>query len=101
MAGPTRIKSGDEATFQVEVSFNGEPYALEYIQEVKFIVLDATGQVALSGYGTPVVDGLFEITLSAEDTAKLPTGSNRIEAIVLPTLVAAASFDAHTFVTLP
>lgn len=61
----------------------------------------ATGAVAYSGYAEPVADGLFEIVLTGEDTAQLPVGSNTIEAIVLPTLVASATFDAHTFVTLP
>jgi peptide/nickel transport system substrate-binding protein len=101
MSGPSRVKAGDEVRFEVEISFKGEPYAVEHIQEVKFIVLDATGAVAASGIGTPVADGLFEIVLTGEQTAQLPVGSNRIEAIVLPTLVAAATFDAHTFVTLP
>ena len=86
MSGPSRVKAGDEVRFEVEISFKGEPYAVEHIQEVKFIVLDATGAVAASGIGTPVADGLFEIVLTGEQTAQLPVGSNRIEAIVLPTL---------------
>lgn len=101
MSGPTRVKAGNEIRFEVEITFKGEPYAVEHIQEVKYIVLDATGSVAYSGVGKAVADGLFEIVLTGEETAKLPVGSNRIEAIVLPTLVAAATFDAHTFVTLP
>jgi hypothetical protein len=101
LSGASRVKSGDEIRFEVAISFKGEPYALEFIQEVKYIVLDATGAVAYSGYAEPVADGLFEIVLTGEDTAQLPVGSNTIEAIVLPTLVASATFDAHTFVTLP
>ena len=99
--GGTRVRAGQEIRFEVEISFAGEPYELEFIQEVKYIVLDATGSVAISGYATPVADGLFEIVLTGEQTKDLPIGSITIEAIVLPTLVASATFSAHTFVTLP
>ncbi|NLL43984.1 MAG: ABC transporter substrate-binding protein [Firmicutes bacterium] len=101
VTGPSRVRAGNEVAFEVEVTFEGEPYAMEFIQEVKYIVLDATGAVAASGYATPIADGLFEIVLTAEQTEALPIGSNTVEAIVLPTLVASATFGQHTFVTLP
>ena len=85
----------------IEISFKGEAYALEHIQEVKYIVLNAAGTVAYSGYAKGIADGLFEIVLTGEETAQLPIGSNTIEAIVLPTLVGGATFGSHTFVTLP
>ncbi len=99
--GPSRVRAGAEIVLEVEISFKGEVYPLEFIQEVKYIVLDANGAVAYSGYGTGVADGLFEIRLTGEETAKLPIGSNTLEAIVLPTLVGGATFGGHTFVTLP
>lgn len=101
MSGASRVRAGQEIRFEIDITFEGEPYPLEFIQEVKYIVLDATGSVAYSGHATGIADGLFEIVLTGEETAQLPIGSNTIEAIVLPTLVASATFDAHTFVTLP
>ena len=99
--GPRRVNAGTQASFQVDISFKGEAYRLEDIQEVKYIVLDAAGNVAFSGYGTGYMDGYYEIVLSPEDTAKLPVGTNTLEVIVLPTLVGGATFGSHTFVTLP
>lgn len=99
--GPNRVTAGQQAVFEVDITFNGEAYPVEHIQEVKYIVLDAAGNVAYNGYGSAVADGLFEVVLSAEDTAQLPVGSNTIEVIVLPTLVAGATFGQHTFVTMP
>lgn len=99
--GPGRVSSGSEAVFEVDITFKDELYPLEHIQEVKYIVLDAAGNVAYSGYGSGISDGLFEVVLDAEDTANLPVGSNTLEVIVLPTLVGGATFGAHTFVTLP
>lgn len=101
VTGGTRVRAGSDISFEVEITFDGEPYPVEFIQEVKYIVLDATGSVAYSGYAQPVADGLFEIVLTGEETAQLPVGSNTLEAIVLPTLVASATFGQHTFVTLP
>ena len=68
---------------------------------MKFLVLDAAGNVALSGVGEGVVDGLFQVVLTPEQTASLPVGSNTLDVIVLPTLVGGATFGSHTFVTLP
>ena len=101
VVGSSRVKAGEAVAFRVDITFNGEAYPIEHIQEVKYIVLDANGNVAYSGYGIGIADGHFEIVLTGEETAKLPVGSNTIEAIVLPTLVASATFGAHTFVTLP
>lgn len=99
--GPKRVKSGEQAVFQIDISFKGEAYKMEDIQEVKYLVLDAAGNVAFSGYGSGIFDGWFEVKLTPEETAQLPIGSNTIEVIVLPTLVGGATFGSHTFVTLP
>ncbi|NLM53718.1 MAG: ABC transporter substrate-binding protein [Firmicutes bacterium] len=101
VSGPARVSSGSEAVFEVEITFKGEAYRIEDINEVKFLVLDAAGNVALSGQGEGVVDGLFQIVLTPEQTASLPVGSNTLDVIVLPTLVGGATFGSHTFVTLP
>lgn len=101
VSGPARVSSESSAVFEVEITFKDEPYPVQYIQEVKYIVLDGSGNVVYKGQGTPVADGLFEVVLSPAEIAQLPVGSNTIEVIVLPTLVASATFGSHTFVTLP
>lgn len=101
ISGPVRVTKGADVNFDIEVTFKDEPYALEDINEVKYLVLDNEGRVALSGQGTGVADGQFKITISADDLATLPVGSNTLEAIVLPKLVGGASFEQHVFVTLP
>ena len=100
VSGPARVTSGSEAVFEVEVTFKARLIARGY-HEVKFLVLDAAGNVALSGLGEGVADGLFEIVLTEEQTAALPVGSNTLDVIVLPRLVGGATFGSHTFVTLP
>jgi peptide/nickel transport system substrate-binding protein len=97
--GPARVAPGTEATFDVFVTFQDEPYALEDITEVKYLVFDATGELVHVGAAEAVDDGLWELTLSSELTTALGTGSNLLEVIVVSNLVALPVSDTITFVT--
>ena len=99
--GPTRITIGDEATYDVFIDFDGEPYAIEDISEVKFLVFDASGTMAVVGEAEAIEDGLWQIVMPADVTAELEEGSNRLEVIVVSRLVALPSTDALLFVTAP
>jgi len=101
ISGPARVEQGADVTFDAFVTFKGEPYALDDITEVKYLVMDFAGDVALSGQAVGVKDGEFVVTLTAEDLEQLPVGSNTLEVIVMPNIVGGASFEQHAFVTLP
>jgi hypothetical protein len=68
---------------------------------VKYILYDATGAVVAVGDATPVEDGHYQVTLGADVTSKLPTGSARIEVAVVPIPVAVPSFTSLDFVAVP
>jgi peptide/nickel transport system substrate-binding protein len=95
--GPTRVTIGEDATFEVFVEFAGEPYAVDDILEVKYLVFDATGSLAEVGVATAVEDGLWEVNLT--NTSALAAGSNRLEVVVVSRRVAVPSSDAIEFVT--
>jgi peptide/nickel transport system substrate-binding protein len=97
--GPGRVDIGKEAVYDVFITFNEQPYAMADIDNVKYLVLDATGQVAEVGQAEAVADGQWKITLSAEVTGKLEAGSNQLEVVAVSKLVALPSTDALTFVT--
>ena len=99
--GPANVTIGQEAVYDVFVDFAGEPYPLADIVEVKYLVIDATGNVAHVGEAVGVEDGLFELVLDADVTGNLEAGSNRLEVVVVSELVAVPSTDALTFVTAP
>ena len=99
--GSTRVTIGSEATFDVFVEFQGEPYPIADIKEVKYLLFDANGELAEVGEATAVEDGLWQVTLSAETTGALEAGSNRLEVIVVSNLVALPSFTDIQFVTAP
>ena len=99
--GPGQVKAGDEAVFDVTVSFKDAPYPQADIQSVKYILYDATGTVVTVGDATPVADGQYQVTLGSDITSKLPTGSARLEVAVAPIPVAVPSFTSLDFVAVP
>jgi peptide/nickel transport system substrate-binding protein len=99
--GPESVTIGQEAAFDVLVTFKDEPYPAADVAQVKFLVLDATGALAGSGAAEGVADGQWKVTLPAELTAKLAAGSNRLEVVVVPSVVSLPSFAAMQFVTAP
>jgi peptide/nickel transport system substrate-binding protein len=99
--GPAQVKAGDEAQFDATVTFKDEPYAAADIQQVKYILYDTTGEVAEIGEAAFVAEGQYRVTLSAETTADLPTGSARLEVAVVPVPVAIPAFTTIDFVAVP
>ena len=99
--GAGQVKVGDEAAFDVFVTFKDEPYAEADIQRVKFILYDTTGAVAEVGNAEFVSDGQYKVTLSAATTSKLPTGSARLEVAAVPVPVAIPAFTSLDFVVVP
>jgi peptide/nickel transport system substrate-binding protein len=99
VSGPDRVTIGSEAEFQVEVSFKGDPYPLEDVDFVKFLVFDARGELALVGDAEAVKDGLWRVVLTPEQTKLLEAGANRLEVVVSPKVVSIPTFTAFTFVT--
>lgn len=99
--GPAQVKIGSEAVFNLEVTFQGEPYAAADIKQVKFLVYDATGALVGSGEASAVADGIYEMKLGSDLTSKLAAGATRIEVIVVPIPVAFPAFTLLDFVVIP
>ncbi|HET6597552.1 MAG TPA: ABC transporter substrate-binding protein [Anaerolineales bacterium] len=99
--GPGQVKVGEEVVFDALVNFKDQPYPQADISQVKYILYDATGSVVSVGDATPVADGQYQVTLPADVTSELPTGSARLEVAVAPIPVAIPSFTSFDFVAVP
>ena len=99
--GPTVVTAGDEAVFDIEVTFEGEPYLVADVAFVTYLLLDALGEIVHVGYAEAVRDGLWQAVLPGELTAGLVAGSTRLEVVVSPIVVAIPTFEAAMFVLLP
>ena len=99
--GPGQVKIGDEAVYNVAVSFQGEPYPQSEIKQVKFLLYNAKNEVVAVAEATAVKDGEYTITLTKDVTSKLEAGSNKIEVVVVPSVVSVPTFTSIDFVTAP
>lgn len=99
--GPGRVTIGEEAVFDVFVTFDGAPYAADDILETKYLLFDATGALVATGEAELVEDGYYTITLDADTTGALAEGSNKIEVAVVSKLVSLPAFSSFEFVTAP
>ncbi|HEY80488.1 MAG TPA: ABC transporter substrate-binding protein [Caldilineae bacterium] len=99
--GPGRVKIGDEATFEVSVTYKGDPYPAAEIGEVKYLVFDSESNLIASGPAELVEDGKYQVVLGSDVTGKLEAGSNRIEVAVTSLVVSIPSFADMEFVSVP
>jgi len=99
--GPGQVKIGEEATFNVYVTYKEEPYAAADIKQVKYLLYDAAGEIVAVKDATMVEDGTYEIVLDAATTGALAAGSNKLEVAVVPLVVSVPTFTSMEFVTAP
>jgi peptide/nickel transport system substrate-binding protein len=99
MEGPAQVTVGEEAKFDVFVTFKGEPYKVENVKYVKAMLYDANGNTVLVKEAEMVVEGQYVVTLTAGETAALAAGSNKLEVAVVPLVVNQPTFAAVEFVT--
>jgi peptide/nickel transport system substrate-binding protein len=97
--GPGRVTSGEEAVFDVFVTFKDEAYPAADINSVTYLVFDATGALAAQGDAELVEDGYYAVTLTAEQTAAMESGSNKLEVVVVSKVVSIPTFANFEFVT--
>jgi len=100
LSGPTRVTVGQAADFSVKVTFQNQPYAAKDIDAVKFLVVDATGNLAFSADAKSVKDGEWTATITADQSSKLAAGSNQLNVIVVSKLVAIPASESLSFVTI-
>jgi peptide/nickel transport system substrate-binding protein len=100
VTGPARVTLGAPAEFRINVSFQGMPYPAKDIDFVKFLVVDARGEVVLVADAQAIGDGAWVAQLPAAKTQELKPGPNRLEAVVAPKVVSLASFGTARFASL-
>jgi peptide/nickel transport system substrate-binding protein len=99
LSGDSAIKIGAPATFNVAVSFKGAPYPAAEISSVKYLLFNAKGELVSSGEAMGSGDGQYQVVLPGDLTSKLETGSNKLEVVVVSSVVSIPSFASLEFVT--
>ncbi len=98
VTGPNQVTIGQEATFDVAVTFAGAPYPQADIASVKYLVFDAQGTLIASADATFVSDGQYQVVLSADVTDQLTAGGGKIEAIISSNAVGLPTFASFEFI---
>jgi len=99
--GPGQVKIGDEAKFDVFVTYKDQPYPANEIKQVKYLLYNAKGDIVSVAEAVPVTDGQYSIVLDAATTKGLEAGSNKLEIAVVPFTVSQPTFQSIQFVTAP
>ncbi len=88
-------------TFQLDITYQGEPYDHEDLEAVNYLLFDGDGAPALRGRARPGDDGRWLIKLTPDQLAALGTGANSLEVAVTSHRVALPAFASHAFATIP
>ncbi|WP_043516463.1 ABC transporter substrate-binding protein [Halomonas sp. BC04] len=102
--GPLAAGDGEgreDAEFQLSVTFEGEPYPQEDIEQVQYLLFDGRGELARRGQAEARGEGQWRIALSEETLATLGVGANSLELAVTSRRVALPAFASHVFATVP
>jgi peptide/nickel transport system substrate-binding protein len=94
---PESVVRGLPADIIVRVSYKGQPYPSERIEAVKYLVLDAAGNVLGKGEATAVGDGVYRIVLPGEITGMMVPGAYRVLTFALSKDVAMPATADSTF----
>ncbi len=98
VTGPADVKQGTEAVFDVFISFNDQPYPQADIMKAVYMVYDGVGNMIFQGDAEFVEEGQYQVVLGADVTKDLPTGSTKVEVVVIPTVVSIPTFAPFQFV---
>ncbi len=100
-SGPSKVAIGQEATFDVLVSYKDAPYPKDDLEGISFLLYDSEGNMIGKGQGQYVADGQYAITLPTDLTAQLKDGASQMEIIATSKVVAIPVFATVNFVAAP
>ncbi len=99
--GPDTVSAAEGATFDVKVTYKDQPYPLDMIEGVKYLVFDENNNLVTSGEAEAVEDGLFRVTLTADALADAEPGSYRLEVAVTSKAVSIPALADYDFGLTP
>ncbi len=96
--GPSQVKVGEAAAFDVYVTFENEPYASKDIKQVKYLLYNAANELVVIGEAKLIEEGRYVVELTGEDITALGAGASKLEIAVIPIPVSQPTFTSVEFV---
>ncbi len=97
VSGPEKIVMDHQAAFQVDVTFQGQPYPVADIEQVKYMIFDLQGRVVGSGRARVTDDGHWLVSLGPTTTGSLVAGVYQLEVDVVSKVVGIPAFASCQF----
>ena len=97
---PERVTIGSGTGFLVDVRRNGELYPLEQVLEMKYLLIDSTGELVNVGRAEPLTAGQWQVTLGPEATENLSQGQGKLIVLVFLPGCPEVPQATHTFQTV-
>ncbi len=100
LSGDGQVVAGQEANYEVLVTFADEPYAAADLESVKYLVFDSASNLVASGQAEFVADGQYTFSLGADLTGGFEAGAYRLEVAVVSKLVSIPGFASLDIVVV-
>jgi peptide/nickel transport system substrate-binding protein len=97
--GEDMVNIGEEAVYDIYATFQDAPYPAADMKMVKFLVFDATGNLAYVGEADAVEDGYWQATLGADVTGALEAGANQLVVVSVSNRAVIPVTETFEFVT--
>ncbi len=99
LSGPGAIMMGDEVAFDLEITFDHEPYLSENLDSVLLLIFDENEDLVASQRAVMIEEGHWQVNVDGETTEKLRTGATTVEAVVTSHLVATPVIESLRVIT--
>lgn len=80
--GPSAIRIGETAAFDLFIEFEGQPYPASDISGAVYLLFSPEGTLLLKGNAEPLTDGWFAFEIPADSTKSLTPGVYKLEVAV-------------------
>ncbi len=99
LTGPGAIMLGDEVVFELDISFDNEPYASDDLDSVLLLLFDENDNLVTSQRAVWQEAGNWQVIIDGDVTSELLTGSTTVEAVVTSKLVATPVIESMSVIT--
>ena len=99
ISGPEVLNIGNEAVFDLDITFEDQAYPTDYLNEVSYILFDTNDNVVADGQAELISEGNWQIAFDSEVTSQLATGTTRLEVITTSTIITLPTVEQVEIVT--
>ena len=98
--GPGQVVKGQEAAFDVYLTFKGDPYPADEITKVLYLVFDQDGNLQTRGEAQMVEEGAYQVIIPADVSGQFAEGALNLQVVAVSKMVAVPGVVTFSFVAV-